>query len=207
MTPIPVEQALTLLLQAIRPIEAVEWLPLHQVCGRIAAHTVLARLPQPPFDRSAMDGYALRSTDLTEKLTLSLQSPAEALLPGHAMPITTGELMPKGADCMIQQEAVTIADSKGQLRFAPKAGQNVCPCGGEMAAGICLLKAGERITPAHIGLLAADGAAEVMVRHSPRVAVISIGDELRQPGEPLGKNEVYDCNGPMLTARLGCLAA
>ena len=74
-----------------------------------------------------------------------------------------------------------------------------------MAAGTCLLKAGEHIIPAHIGLLAADGAAEIMVRHSPRVAVISIGDELRQPGEPLGKNEVYDCNGPMLTARLGCL--
>lgn len=205
MTPIPVEQALTLLLQAIHPIEAVERLPLGLACGRISAHTVLARLPQPPFNRSAMDGYALCSTDLTEELTLSLQSPTEALLPGHAMPITTGGLMPEGADCMIQQEAVTVTAGKGQLRFAPKAGQNVCQCGGEMAAGTCLLKAGEHIIPAHIGLLAADGAAEIMVRHSPRVAVISIGDELRQPGEPLGKNEVYDCNGPMLTARLGCL--
>lgn len=89
MTPIPVEQALTLLLQAIHPIEAVERLPLGLACGRIFAHTVLARLPQPPFNRSAMDGYALCSTDLTEELTLSLQSPTEALLPGHAMPITT----------------------------------------------------------------------------------------------------------------------
>lgn len=102
MTPIPVEQALTLLLQAIHPIEAVERLPLGLACGRISAHTVLARLPQPPFNRSAMDGYALCSTDLTEELTLSLQSPTEALLPGHAMPITTGGLMPEGADCMIQ---------------------------------------------------------------------------------------------------------
>ena len=97
MTPIPVEQALTLLLQAIHPIEAVERLPLGLACGRISAHTVLARLPQPPFNRSAMDGYALCSTDLTEELTLSLQSPTEALLPGHAMPITTGGLMPEGA--------------------------------------------------------------------------------------------------------------
>ena len=84
MTPIPVEQALTLLLQAIHPIEAVERLPLGLACGRISAHTVLARLPQPPFNRSAMDGYALCSTDLTEELTLSLQSPTEALLPDPA---------------------------------------------------------------------------------------------------------------------------
>ncbi len=75
MTPIPVEQALTLLLQAIHPIEAVERLPLGLACGRISAHTVLARLSQPPFNRSAMDGYALCSTDLTEELTLSLHLP------------------------------------------------------------------------------------------------------------------------------------
>lgn len=75
MTPIPVEQALTLLLQAIHPIEAVERLPLGLACGRISAHTVLARLPQPPFNRSAMDGYALCSTDLTEELTLHCNLP------------------------------------------------------------------------------------------------------------------------------------
>lgn len=205
MTPITVEQALALLLRAIHPTETAEWLPLDRACGRIAAQPVTARLPQPPFDRSAMDGYALCSADLSEAMELPLQSSADRLLPGHAMPITTGGLMPEGADCMIQQEAVTAAAGKAVLRFAPNAEQNVCRRGSEMAAGTCLLNFGERITPAHIGLLAADGINRVLVWRSVKVTVISLGDELRLPGEPLMKNQIYDCCGPMLTARLNSL--
>lgn len=205
MNPVTVEQALDLLCRSIQPIEAAERLPLELACGRIAAETVLSQLPQPPFDRSAMDGYALCSADLNESLTLTLQNSGKALLPCHAMPILTGDQLPKGADCMIQQEAVAVTDGRGQLRFAPKAGQNVCPCGSEMKAGTRLLKCGERITPAHIGLLAADGIAHATVWRQPKVSVISIGNELRLPGEKLGENEIYDCNAPMLTARLHSL--
>ena len=189
---------------------------LADALGYALSEDVVAPIDVPPFDRSNVDGFAVRSADLasaaeTSPVRLMLNdeiiacgvAPARPVLSGTATSIATGGPLPRGADAIVMVEHTQPSGPRAiEIRRAASPGQFVSYAGSDMARGEALLRAGTNIGSREIGMCAASGIAEVSVARKPRVAVISTGDELVQPGEQLRPAAIYDSNGAIVTAAI-----
>ena len=210
MTPvaelISLQEAQALVLARVQPL-ASESVVIEEAAGRVLAERARAVVDLPPFRSSAMDGYAVRSADtpgtlpVVFRIAAGLPAP-RPLEPGEAMAIATGGVVPEGADAVIPHERVVEQDNSVAIPIAVASGGNVRGVGGDVAAGGLVVEAGVRLGPAQIGALAAAGVAEVLCARRPRATVLTTGTELRPPGSPLGRGEVYEANGVMLAAQL-----
>ena len=191
---------------------AVERVPLAAAAGRVTAAPVRATVDLPPFASSAMDGYAVRAADLPAVLPVVARvaagRPADRVLAeGETMEISTGGVVPDGADAVVPVEYVVQHDNAVEFPEPVAQGANVRPPGGDVTAGAVVVVGGARLGPGQIGALAASGVAEVECVRRPRVAVLATGTELARPGEPLGPGQVYEANSVMLAAALAAAGA
>jgi molybdopterin molybdotransferase len=205
------EDALSLVLERARPLPA-EGVPLSEAAGRVLAEPAVALIDLPPFDSSAMDGFAVRAADTPGELPVTFRIAAgrpspHPLSAGEAMGIATGAAVPAGADAVIPVEYVVAHDNRVAIERAVEPGASVRPRGGDARRGDVVVAAGERLGPAQLGALAAAGVAEVSCARRPRAAVLTTGSELRPPGEQLGPGQIYEANGVILAAQLASAGA
>ncbi|HET7567313.1 MAG TPA: gephyrin-like molybdotransferase Glp [Gaiellaceae bacterium] len=191
---------------------AAEPVPVADAAGRVAAEDARSRVDLPPFPSSAMDGFAVRAADTPGTLRVvgesSAGSPADrALGRGEAIAISTGAVVPEGADAVVPVEYVVRNGNEVEIGEAAAPGASVRPRGGDVAAGDVVVAAATRIAPGQVGALAAAGLAHVVCARRPRVAIVATGSELVQPGAPLGPGQVYEANAVMLAAALAPVGA
>ncbi|GAB3777186.1 molybdotransferase-like divisome protein Glp [Nocardioides ungokensis] len=215
-----VEAHLERILSAVEPLPDFPQ-PLMETLGLSAAEDVFAPIQLPSFDNSGMDGYAVCHRDV---VTASEASPVHlpvvgeigagtaqllAMSPGTAVKIMTGAPVPAGADTVVPYEWTDRGVAQVRIDRAPDLGQHVRRAGEDVEKGDLLVEHGTVLGPRHLGLLAAVGRATVRSRPRPRVVIISTGSELREPGQPLGHDSIYDGNSFLLAAaarRLGAIA-
>jgi putative molybdopterin biosynthesis protein len=198
---------------------AAETVPLLSALGRVLAADIAAPVDAPPFDRSGVDGFALRAADtvsasemtprrlrLNGEVIACGHMPVIEVAPGTASTIATGGMLPRGADAVVMIEQTELIDDANapaiEIRRAVSPGQFVSYAGSDIARGETLLRRGTRIVSREIGMLAACGLAEVPVVRKPKVAVLSTGDELVELGHQLRPAGVYDSNGAILAAAI-----
>ncbi len=192
------------MLAGVRPLEP-EPVPVREALGRILAETVVSTFDLPPFASSAMDGYALTSGE-SRTLTVRGESragrPSETPLePGTAMPISTGAALPRGAEAVVPIERTERVEPDHVLCPAVEPGSNVRRAGEDLRAGTAVLGPGARLDPAALGLLTALGRELAACARRPRVAIVTTGDELREPGQKLLPGQIYNSNSVALAAQ------
>jgi len=208
------EEALKKILGSVRPIERVEAVPIEVSVGRVLAEDVVAQEDVPPFDRAAMDGYAVKAEDtygashlnsITLKIVAVLHAGETTDIPvgkGECIRIATGCCVPKGADAVIMVEFTEEADGKVVIKEAVHPGANISPKGEDMKKGEIVIKKGDILTPAKVGVLAALGKQTVLVYEKPRVAIIPTGTEICEPGSCIKEGQIYDVNSYTLSSVL-----
>jgi len=206
-----IEEAQALVLARVSAL-AAEPVALEEAAGRVLAADARAAVDLPPFPSSAMDGFAVRAADAPGTLPVVARSAAglpagRALGDGEAIGISTGGVVPEGADAVIPIEYVVEHDNNIEIAAPVEPGANVRPRGGDIRAGEVVCPAGTRLGAGQLGALAAAGLGGLTCARRPRVAVLTTGTELRRPGEPLGPGEVYEANGLMLAAALASAGA
>ena len=204
-----VDEALAKILDGVE-VMAAETVPIAEAAGRILAAPVIALLTQPPFNASAMDGYAVRSADLT-RLPVRLRLVGQAAAghpyagpvgPGEAVRIFTGAPVPGDTDTVIIQENTVASDGAVEIREgSTAAGLNIRPLGGDFCQSEVLLTPGRRLGPRELTLAASAGHGALQVRRKPRVAILATGDELVMPGTLPGPGQIV-CSNPLGIAGL-----
>lgn len=206
-----IAEALEIMMPAFRPL-GTERVQLHDALGRLLSRDVLARSDLPPFDNSAMDGYAVRAQDTSEDAVLPVDGESRAggpapepLGPGRAMRIFTGAVMPEGADAVVVQEDTRTDDvPQGRVRILQKVepGRHLRARASDLAADTAMLRAGDRLGPGEIGLLASQRVGSVDVHRRPLVAILCTGDELRDLTDPAEPGTIVNSNAYALAAQV-----
>ena len=213
---LPLDDMERLIGERVAPVAETEQVPLRGACGRVTAADVKAPVDLPPFDNSAVDGYAVRHADLRadgdSTLTIAGRLTAGArtgvaLEPGQAIRIFTGAAMPAGADTVFMQEDVTVDGDRVIVPKGLKRGSNRRLAGEDLPAGHVALPAGIVLAPQHIALAAALGITKIEVRRRLRVAIFSTGDEVVEPGSPRTGAAIFDANRYLLSELLDRLGA
>lgn len=200
-----VTQARNTILNTLTPLPS-ERVFLDEACGRILAADLTARITVPPADNSAMDGYAVRTADITKPGTIlqvsgelpAGRTPERALARGEALRIMTGAPVPEGADAVVMREQTTEEPDTVVINTIPGAGDHIRRAGEDIKAGKLLLKAGTRLSPAHIGLAASQGISHLPCGQRPRVAILATGDEVVECTRPLEPGKIYSSNSHTL---------
>jgi molybdopterin molybdotransferase len=215
-TLLSVDAALALIAERVTPVVGEETATLAEAVGRILARDLVAGIAVPPHANSAVDGYAIAHADLLpgRDTVLRVTGRAAAGHPlgrpierGEAIRIFTGAPMPEGADTVMMQEDCALAVGQVTMKPGIRKGANRRHAGEDVAKGAIALAAGRRLKPADLGLAAALGNDRLAVREKLRVALLSTGDEVREPGTPLPPGAIYDANRIMLASLLrglGC---
>lgn len=205
----PFAQALSSLLSKVEVKTQTQTKPIGQACGAVLSQDIVSTLSIPSADNSAMDGYAVRTSDAIEGAELSIVAKVFAGHPhdgviqaGQCARIMTGGQVPAGCDAVIMQENTLATDTNVIIQKAVKVGENIRRAGEDIESGQVILKQGKRLSPADIGLLASLGFAGVEVYAPIKVALISTGDELKAPGEALQPGQFYESNGYTVSAVL-----
>jgi molybdopterin molybdotransferase len=200
------DEALRLVLDRVRPLPS-ERVPLADAAGRFLAEPGLAVVDLPPFDSSAMDGFAVRAADTPGRLPVAFRIAAgrparHALEPGSAMGIATGGVLPAAADAVVPVEYVVDTDNEVEIPGSVEPGRFIRPRGGDVRRGEVVVDRGSRLGPGRLGALAAAGVAEVACARRPRAAYLTTGTELRSPEVELEPGQIYETNSMILAAQL-----
>ena len=219
MTNVELELAIQIMDDSVNKIEDLEEINVEDARNRILGEDIYAPINQPPFDRSPLDGYALRAVDTTnasKETPVKLKVVDEVFAGGYtdreikeneAIRIMTGAKLPKGAICVIKQENTDYGMDEVEIYEQLKEYDNYCFAGEDIKKGSKLINAGEKLSYIHIGILGIMGFTKIKVKRKPKVVLFNTGDEIMYAGKPLKEGKIYDSNRMIICARLldyGC---
>ncbi len=198
------ENALQTWLKTLQIKQHKTTIPLHNALNRVLTEDIIAKEDLPRFDRSTVDGYALKSEDTTNasqfKPALFQLTNSDMVSPRQARQVWTGNAIPKGADAVVMLENTQMQNGKLEVWVQLASGGNVSKKGEDIKKGETAVKAGTRLKPYHLGLLAALGNIEVKVAEKPKIAILATGNELAEVGSKLAENQIFESNKIMLSA-------